>query len=180
MLRIKGINPSEFKLAINNMHLNIAHLKIIKNKPTVIYLGYIPFSQEPIIMQNIFIYEDKEGNKCTYLFGILIEDDDSALIIEVRIDSKDLKAFLNRDNITYIFCNKIDINNDGKIICKNKRVIEAPFLLHNKDINYLINIMKNAGDENKAWETYIKEQTKASHLVITENGIAGKIEDDTE
>jgi hypothetical protein len=180
MLRIKGINPREFKLAVNNMHLNIAHLEIIKGKPTVIYLGYIPFSQEPTIMQNIFIHEDSKGNKCTYLFGTLFEEDDTALIIELRIDSKNLKAFLNKDTITYIFCNKIDINNDGKILCKNKRIIEVPFLLRNKDIKYLIDVMKNAGDEKKAWENYIKEQTKASHLIITENGIIGKIEEDSE
>jgi hypothetical protein len=162
------IQLDELKLAINNIHFHLAYFNIEKNNPSITYLGYIPSSQEPTILHNINLFEDSKGNKCTFFYSIVIEDDDSAIIIEVFVDSKLLKHFLTSKKITYTFCNSIDVRGDN-ISCLQKRVIEIPNRLKKGYIKKLMELMRNPKDEKKAWKTYTTKYGQASHMVIIDN-----------
>jgi hypothetical protein len=149
--------PSELKVAVDNLGLRVAFFTTTtEGKPSIIYLGDVPFSKTPRVLISLYLFKDESGNKCIVFCGAVFEDDGSLIPIEVRITSEHVNAFMS-DNIFFTFCNKIEKIEGDSIVCNRERTIVVPNTLDKEFISKLIEEMKNPGDEKEAWNNYLKK-----------------------
>jgi hypothetical protein len=149
-------NPDELKIAINNLGLRIAFVReTTEGRPVIIYFGDTPFSQKPNILVSLHLFKNENKDKCVVFCGAVLEDNNTVIPIELRISSRDVKAFVS-DNILFVFCDKIEKIEGDNIMCNKERTIVIPNSLNKDVVRKLVEEMKNPGDEMKAWDNYLK------------------------
>jgi hypothetical protein len=151
----RDVDPDEIKVAVNNLGMKMVLLtKTPDNKPEILFLGDVPKSETPLIFVSLYLYKDKKGNKCPILCGVVAGSDDEIMYtVELRIDPKHLKLFLNK-TIKITFCKKINEIKDTGFSCENPKSFRLSGVLNRKLVEGIIEEMRNPGDVMKAWEEY--------------------------
>lgn len=121
----------------------------------MVYFGDIPFSENPRILISLHLFRDEDKDKCVVFCGLVLEENNTVIPIELRITSENVKAFMS-DNILFVFCNKIEKIKGDDIICNKERTIVIPNSLNKDVVRKLVEEMRNPGDEKKAWNNYLK------------------------
>ena len=152
-IRLEGVDPNEIKIVVNNLKRDVAVFAQISEWPAILYFGDVPQSFIPPIMLSLYLFKDDKGNKCVVFCGLVLEYDGTKIPIELKIPAKYLKSFLN-DYIIFDFCNKVEKIEDGNIICDRRRTFLAPNPLSRDYVRRLIEEMKNAGNEDEAYNNF--------------------------
>jgi len=151
------IDPNEIKIAVNNLGKRVSIFGMnSEGIPSILYFGDVPRSMLPLILASLHLYEDKKGNKCVVFCSLIIDSDGSYFPIELRIPSDKLKLLLS-EYLIFDFCDRIDNIENGSIVCNNRRVLGVINSISKDFINKLMEEMKNAGNEEEAWNEYLRE-----------------------
>ena len=157
-LNVKDIGePEELEIAVNNLGLRMPFITTSGGKPVITYFGDIPFSQTPRTLLFLHMFKDEKGNKCAVFCGAVIEDNNTAIAVEVKVSLEHLEAFLMNDSIIFTFCDKIKKIDGDRVVCNKERTIVVPNSLNKTLIKKLLEEMRYPGDENEAWENYLKK-----------------------
>jgi hypothetical protein len=150
----RQVDPEEIKVAVNNLGMKAVFLtKTPNDKPEILFLGYVPESETPFIFVSLYLYKDEKGNKCPILCGAVTGDGETVYTIELLVDPKHLRLFLNK-TIKITFCEKVREIKGSELVCENPksfRLIGAP---DKRLVEELIEEMRNPGDVKGAWEDY--------------------------
>jgi len=157
VINLADIDPDELKIVVNNLKKKVAILAFnLEEKPAIIYFGDVPRATFPLIVASLDLYKDKKGNKCVIFCSLVIDKDGSYFPIELKVPADKLKSFLG-EYMIFDFCDRIEKIEDGSVLCGNRRVLLVLNTFSRDFINKLIGEMKNAGNEDEAWQDYEKE-----------------------
>jgi hypothetical protein len=156
-IKLGGVDPNEIKIVVNNLGKKVAvFAQISEGWPVILYFGDVPRSFIPPIMISLHLFKDEKGNKCVVFCGLVIEYDGTKIPIDLKIPANRLKSFLS-EYIIFDFCNKVEKIEDGNIICDRRRTFLAPNPLGRDYINRLIEEMKNPGNEDEAYNNFLRK-----------------------
>jgi len=156
-IKLGGVDPYEIKIVVNNLGKDVAVLaQTSEGRPSILYFGDVPRSFIPPIMISLHLFKDEKGNKCVVFCGLVIEYDGTKIPIDLKIPANHLKLFLS-EYIIFDFCNKIEKIEDGSIICDRRKIFMAPNTLSRDYINRLMEEMKNPGNEDEAYNNFLKK-----------------------
>jgi len=152
------IDPDEIRVAVNNLGKRVTIFALnSEGIPSILHFGDVPHSMFPLILASLHLYEDKKGNKCVIFCNLVIDGDGSYFPIELRIPADKLKLLLS-EYLIFNFCDTIDnIDNGRRIICNNRKVLVVANSVNKDFVNKLMEEMENPGNEEEAWNSYLRE-----------------------
>ena len=152
-----ALHFNEIKTAVNSLGKRVGVFALnSEGKPVVIYFGDVPNATLPPILTSLHLYKDKNGNKCIVFCSLIIDNDGTYFPIELKIPAEKLKSFLS-EYIIYDFCDKIEkIESDG-IVCNRRRTLLLLNTFSKDFINKLMEEMRDPGNEDEAWNSYLRE-----------------------